>query len=97
LKVEKDRLRIYEQEIIQKEGRFDDIRRKVDNVKMKISSQAEVEQSRDKMVEQILGRAITDGDMEDMKSLDMKTLRELNRGDNAKFDKHVKHFAAVTI
>ena len=58
---------------------------------------AEMEAKLDKQLEEILGRAIDGRDLELLYELDLKTLRELNSGSNAKFDTFVKHFACVSI
>ena len=53
---------------------------------------SEQEQALDKEIEQILGRAIDGKDLRQLYDLDMKTLNQLNKGSNNKFDGFVKHF-----
>lgn len=54
-----------------------------------------MESNLDKQLEQILGKAVDGKDLELLYELDLKTLRELNSGQNEKFDRYVKHCVSI--
>lgn len=66
-------------------------------MKLKLIQMSEIEQTVDKQVMEILGRAIDGKDLQMMYDLDLKTLNQMNNGTNAKLDGFVKHFVSIHI
>jgi len=97
VKISKDKLALYDQEIIQKDGRLDDYKRKVERFKLKLQQQQEIEQQRDQALEKIMGRAVNEMDLAGMAAIDLKTLNQLNNGQSEQMNNYIQRFAAITI
>ncbi len=63
-------------------------------MQVKLNSASEIESRLDKQLEEILGKAIDGTDLALLYELDLKTLNQLNSGNNSNLDGFVKHFVS---
>ncbi|CDW82059.1 ef hand family protein [Stylonychia lemnae] len=75
----------------------DVFKQKIHRLQISLASMTDMEAKLDKQLEEILGRALTGQDLEMLYQLDLKTLNQLNSGQNEVFDNYVKQFACITI